>query len=133
VYILRCGDGSLYTGYTCRLAARIAAHNAGKGSRYTRSHRPVELAASWQLPTKREALQMEYRIKQLPRPHKLALIEGIDCPEWLEGALRMGRSSLPPTGQEDVGGRDVVKGEERRTAEATRNGDRQRRPESRPI
>jgi putative endonuclease len=73
VYIARCADGSLYTGYARDVEQRIAAHNAGKGGRYTKAHRPVELAAYWRFTTKRAALQEEYRIKQLSRQQKLAL------------------------------------------------------------
>lgn len=83
VYVVRCADGSLYTGYTRDIAARIAAHNEGKGGRYTRAHRPVELIASWKFATKREALQVEYRIKQLPRQKKLELVQQPDVPKWL--------------------------------------------------
>jgi putative endonuclease len=89
VYMLRCANGSLYTGYTRNLKARVATHNAGKGSRYTRVHRPVELVACWSLTTKREALQVEYRLKQLPRIKKLEIIEEIICPEWLSHVVRI--------------------------------------------
>lgn len=83
VYIVRCADGSLYTGYTRDIEARIAAHNEGKGGRYTRAHRPVKLVAAWHFETKREALQIEYRIKQLPRQKKLELVQQRNIPEWL--------------------------------------------------
>jgi len=79
VYMVQCVDGSLYTGYTQNLEKRIAAHNAGQGSRYTRAHRPVKLVVSWRLSTKREAMQMEYRIKQLSRQKKLELINGLSA------------------------------------------------------
>ncbi|WP_220196485.1 GIY-YIG nuclease family protein [Ktedonospora formicarum] len=75
VYIVRCADGSLYTGYARDVTRRIKAHNQGRGGHYTRSHRPVTLAAHWRFSTKREALQTEYRIKRLSRPQKLLLIE----------------------------------------------------------
>jgi len=78
VYIVRCANGSLYTGYTRDIEARIATHNEGKGGRYTRAHRPVQLVAAWHFETKREALQIEYRIKQLPRPKKLELVQQPD-------------------------------------------------------
>jgi putative endonuclease len=61
----------------------MAAHNQGKGGRYTRAHRPVELMAAWSFATKREALQIEYRIKQLPRQKKLELVQQPDVPKWL--------------------------------------------------
>jgi putative endonuclease len=80
---MRCANGFLHTGYTKDIEAQIAAHNEGKGGRYTRAHRPVELIASWSFATKREALQIEYRIKQLPRQKKLELIQQPDLPTWL--------------------------------------------------
>lgn len=75
VYIVRCSDGTLYTGYTNNLARRIAAHNAGKGGHYTRAHRPVVLVASWSFATKGEALKAEWQTKHLSRTQKLRLIE----------------------------------------------------------
>jgi putative endonuclease len=83
VYVVRCANGSLYTGYTKDIEARIAAHNEGKGGRYTRAHRPVELIASWSFATKREALQVEYRIKQLSRQKKLGLVQQPEILQWL--------------------------------------------------
>jgi putative endonuclease len=73
VYMVRCVNGSLYTGYTKNIEQRIAKHNAGKGGRYTRANRPVELLHYWSFTTKTEALQAEYAIKQLPRRKKLSL------------------------------------------------------------
>lgn len=83
VYVVRCANGSLYTGYTKDIEARMTAHNAGKGGRYTRIHRPVELIVSWSFATKREALQIEYRIKQLSRQKKLELVQQPGIPQWL--------------------------------------------------
>jgi putative endonuclease len=77
VYIVRCADGSLYTGYARNVELRVATHNAGKGSRYTRARLPVTLLASWSFEGKSEALRAEYAIKQLPRAQKLRLIEGM--------------------------------------------------------
>lgn len=74
-YILSCADGSLYTGWTNDLEKRLAAHNAGKGGKYTRSHRPVTLAYYEEFPTKEEAMRREAAIKNLPRSEKLKLIE----------------------------------------------------------
>lgn len=74
VYVLRCGDGSLYTGWTNDLSKRIAKHSAGKASRYTASRLPVELAASWPMPDRGSAMREELRIKALNRAGKLALI-----------------------------------------------------------
>ena len=74
-YILRCGDGSLYTGWTNDLEKRLAAHNAGSGAKYTRARRPVELVYHEIFPTKTEAMRREAQIKRLSRAEKLALIE----------------------------------------------------------
>jgi putative endonuclease len=76
VYLLRCADGSLYCGWTVDLDARIAAHNAGRASRYTRSRRPVELAWAREQPDRTAARREEARIKALTRAEKLALAEG---------------------------------------------------------
>ncbi len=80
VYVVRCANGSLYTGYTKDIEARIAAHNKGKGGRYTRAHRPVELITYWRFETKREALQAEFKLKQLPRRKKLELVQANEFP-----------------------------------------------------
>lgn len=74
VYILRCGDGSLYTGWTNDLERRLAAHSAGKGGKYTRSHLPVELVYYETLPGPHEAMSRERHIKALSRREKLELI-----------------------------------------------------------
>ena len=74
VYILRCGDGSLYTGWTNDLPRRLAAHQSGKGGKYTRSHLPVALAYREALATPEEARKREWALKQLSRREKLALI-----------------------------------------------------------
>ena len=75
VYLLRCGDGTLYTGYTNDLKRRLAAHNAGRGAKYTRGRRPVELVYWESFSNKSSALRREYAIKQLPRRQKLTLIQ----------------------------------------------------------
>jgi len=75
VYVLRCGDGSLYTGWTNDLNRRIARHTAGKASRYTASRLPVELVASWSMSDRSSAMREEMRIKRLPRTQKLALVQ----------------------------------------------------------
>ena len=74
VYILRCGDGSLYTGWTNDLERRLSAHASGKGAKYTRSHLPVELVYSQAFPSPHEAMSRERQIKALSRREKLALI-----------------------------------------------------------
>ncbi|HMS61998.1 MAG TPA: GIY-YIG nuclease family protein [Solirubrobacteraceae bacterium] len=74
VYILRCGDGSLYTGWTVDLDRRLAAHAAGTGSRYTRARLPVALAGAWTMPDRTAARREEARIKALTRAEKLSLL-----------------------------------------------------------
>ena len=75
-YILRCRDGSLYTGWTNDLEKRVAAHNAGTGAKYTRTHRPVELVYHECFAAREEAMRREAQIKRLTRTEKLALIAG---------------------------------------------------------
>jgi putative endonuclease len=74
VYLLRCADGTLYCGWTVDLEQRLAAHDAGRASRYTRSRLPVSLAWSLPLPDRTAARREEARIKALTRAGKLALI-----------------------------------------------------------
>ena len=74
VYILRCGDGSLYTGITNDLERRLKAHSSGRGAKYTRSHEPVELVYSEPAFDKSSALKRELAIKGLTREQKLKLI-----------------------------------------------------------
>ena len=76
VYLLRCRDGSLYCGWTYDLAGRVAKHQAGTASRYTRSRLPVELAWSAELPGRTEAMREEIRIKRLPRAEKQRMAAG---------------------------------------------------------
>ena len=75
VYLLRCGDGTLYAGYTNDLQRRLAVHNAGKGAKYTRSRLPVDLVYWENFSNKSSALKREYAIKQCTRKEKLALIQ----------------------------------------------------------
>ena len=74
-YILKCSDGSLYTGWTNNLDKRVEDHNSGKGAKYTRSRRPVVLAYYEQFETKDGAMRSEWEIKRLTRKKKLALIQ----------------------------------------------------------
>lgn len=73
-YMLRCADGTLYTGWTNNLARRLKAHNAGTASKYTRTRRPVKLVYYEQFGTKQEAMKREYAIKRMTREQKLFLI-----------------------------------------------------------
>jgi putative endonuclease len=74
VYLLRCADDSLYTGWTVDLDVRLRRHGAGTASAYTRSRRPVALALALPMPDRSAAMREEARIKSLDRAEKLALI-----------------------------------------------------------
>lgn len=74
VYMLRCGDGSLYCGATNDIAARVAAHGMGRGGAYTRSHLPVELVYSEACGSRGDALRREIAIKRLTREEKEGLV-----------------------------------------------------------
>lgn len=74
-YILKCVDGSLYTGWTNNLEKRVADHNAGKGAKYTKGRRPVELVYFEAFETKEEAMRREYALKRCSRNEKLQLVE----------------------------------------------------------
>ena len=76
VYMLRCGDGTLYTGTAVDVNRRAAAHAGGKGAKYTRGRGPLELVYAEEQPDKPAALRREAAIKKLRRPAKEALIEG---------------------------------------------------------
>ena len=78
VYILRCGDGTLYTGITNDLPRRLAAHSSGRGAKYTRGRLPVELVWHEEQPDKSAALRRELQIKALSRAEKLRLITGME-------------------------------------------------------
>ena len=74
VYILRCGDGTLYTGITTDVQARLAVHQSGKGAKYTRGRGPLTVAYTEECPDKGTALRREYAIKALSREEKENLI-----------------------------------------------------------
>ena len=74
IYIVRCKDGSLYTGYAKDIEQRMAKHNSGQGAKYTKIRRPVELVYQEMFNTKSEALKREYEIKTFTREKKLQLI-----------------------------------------------------------
>lgn len=78
VYILRCSDDTLYTGYTNDLEARVKDHNGETkkiGAKYTRGRRPVELVYSESFKTKSEAMSREWELKQLSKAAKLQLLD----------------------------------------------------------
>ena len=72
-YVLRCADGTFYTGWTTDLERRVAAHNAGKGAKYTRSRRPVALCHWEAFATREEAMRREAAITRMSRQEKAAL------------------------------------------------------------
>ena len=74
LYILRCKDGSLYTGITTDVEKRLEAHREGRGAKYTRGRGPLELVYRKECGSHSEALKRELEIKALPRQKKLALI-----------------------------------------------------------
>ena len=86
VYMLRCADGTLYTGWTNDLGKRLKTHTAGKGGKYTRTRLPVELAYTERFETEHEARSREWHIKRLSRQEKLALIKAKEAEHEKNGA-----------------------------------------------
>lgn len=74
-YIVKCSDGTLYTGWTNDIEKRLEAHNSGRGAKYTKTRRPVSLVYLEKFLTKEEAMKREYAIKQMSRKKKEKLIE----------------------------------------------------------
>ena len=87
-YILKCRDGSFYTGWTNDMKKRYAAHVSGKGGKYTKSHPPVGIAYLEISETKEEAMRREFAIKQMTRPQKEALIAETAWRETLPAELK---------------------------------------------
>lgn len=71
VYVLRCGDGTLYCGMTNNIVKRLRAHRSGKGAKYTRGRLPLILEAYKEVESKSEALKLEYKVKKQPRHQKI--------------------------------------------------------------
>lgn len=84
IYILKCGDNTLYTGWTTDIKNRLALHRSGRGAKYTRGRGPLELVYLEISGSKEDALRREFQIKQLPREEKLKLIGASDWKEQLE-------------------------------------------------
>jgi putative endonuclease len=78
VYLLKCADDSLYCGVTKNIETRLAKHNNGTASKYTRSRLPVELAAVRNNLTKKQAFQLEYQIKRLRSENKISILKNGD-------------------------------------------------------
>lgn len=93
VYMVRCADGTLYTGYTRAVAARVDVHNSGKGAKYTRSRLPVSLVYSEECKSLSAALRRERQLKSWSRARKQALISGEL--EWLSRGVEMRSRARP--------------------------------------
>jgi putative endonuclease len=91
VYIVRCGDGTLYTGYARDPKKRASAHNAGRGAKYTLTRRPVCLVYSEKCSSRSAALKREYAVKSLTRAEKLTLVS-----ESVSGRVRRQRQPVQP-------------------------------------
>ena len=76
LYLVRCGDGTIYTGISNDVSRRLAEHRGGKGARYLRGRGPLTLARQIRIGAKNDALKMEWRVKALPRARKERLIAG---------------------------------------------------------
>ena len=81
MYVLRCADDSLYTGYTTDIARRLATHNSGKGAKYTRARLPVRLIYQEGFASKSQAMSAEASFKRMTRDKKLAYIAQHTHPE----------------------------------------------------
>jgi len=78
-YVVRCSDGTFYTGYTTDVRRRLDEHDAGEGAKYTRGRTPVELVHVERFESKSAAMSREYEIKQLSRSEKESLVEGANA------------------------------------------------------
>ncbi|USS92811.1 GIY-YIG nuclease family protein [Fructilactobacillus ixorae] len=83
-YVLLCNDGSFYGGFTTDVVRRFATHQAGKGAKYTKAHRPVSLLFSAEYPNRHTALQAEYSFKHQSRAQKEAFLQnqGVSPQQW---------------------------------------------------
>jgi putative endonuclease len=97
VYLVRCADDTLYCGITNDLVARLAAHTAGKGAKYTRGRGPLKLVATQRTRDKRIALRIEHAVKRLSRPQKLSLDKD-QLGAIAASARRRLRAAMPRTG-----------------------------------
>lgn len=106
-YLLRCADGSLYCGWTNDLDRRLKAHNAGRGSKYTRSRTPVKLVWWESFGTREEAMSREFHIKRMTRTEKLKLAEAFFPYDGEEGSELRERKTNEGM-EEAAGGTDDV-------------------------
>ena len=75
IYIVKCSDGTLYTGISNDVDKRVTKHNTGKGAKYTKTRCPVELLVTWECGNRSDASKEEYRVKKLSRKEKFKLID----------------------------------------------------------
>jgi putative endonuclease len=90
MYVLACSDHSLYAGYTVDLPRRLACHQAGKASKYTRTRLPVQVRAWWSFPTQRAAMQAEVAFKALSRAEKLRRLKSGFVPDGASAPSDLG-------------------------------------------
>lgn len=109
MYVVECTDGTLYTGYSPDVEARVAAHNAGKGAKYTKARLPVRLVASAAFETKHEAMSAEWHFKRLSRAEKDGLLAQAAQGEPFEHVLAQ-RFELKPQALDNDTARPVVFG-----------------------
>jgi len=86
VYVLRCGDGTFYTGYTTDVERRVREHAAGEGAKYTRGRTPVEVVHVEGYTSRSAAMSREYEFKQLSRSEKEEVVTDGEIPPWLDVA-----------------------------------------------
>jgi len=98
VYVLRCGDDSLYTGYTTDIERRVREHNRGEGAKYTRGRTPVELCHVESFGSKSAAMAREHEIKQCSRARKDALVAGGGVPASVDLPAELLADELRPDG-----------------------------------
>lgn len=96
VYVLRCGDGTLYTGYTTDVQRRLAEHRDGRGAKYTRGRDPLDLARVERYASRSAAMSREHEIKALRRAEKERLIDGYDGHDGPDGATAANEGDEPP-------------------------------------
>lgn len=119
-YILKCSDGSLYTGWTNDIEKRLKVHNSGKGAKYTRVRLPVELVYFESFQDKILAQKREAGIKKLSRKEKLKLIEGFDLEVKME-ELSLNKDSREPI-EDEIAKLLIKKGYKISTAESCTGG-----------